>query len=109
MGLEAKEFESVVLICLKVCFMDGVVSESEEEAIFSELSRVYDVSRSEFDGLVDAFFESEFNLEDLAKNITKEDLRSLTSRVAKISAESDGLEISESEAWKKLNTLWEMH
>ena len=69
MMLQAEELESVVLICLKVCFMDGVVSETEEEAIFSELSKFYDVSRSQFNALVDSFFDSEFMLDELANKL----------------------------------------
>lgn len=106
--VDAKYLEPTAMVCLCVCFMDGVISEEEEEALFFQLGEYFCLNRNEFENLVNKFFESNVMLKTAAENISEKEIRELALSIAKVSAEADGLDLRENIAWQKIQKIWSL-
>ena len=104
--VDVRYLEPIAMVCLCVCFMDGVISEEEEEALFFELSEYFSIGKAEFEDLVNKFFESNVKLKTAAEKISENEIRKLALNIAKVSAEADGLDSRENIAWQKIQKIW---
>jgi hypothetical protein len=103
--------KTTAAICIKiaacVCGKDGLISQPEEKKIFElVMSKFPDTTRSDFDTYMDAFFESDKQIEDYIRQIDDSSLRDFVLFLAEESASADGLELRENIALQKIRSIW---
>lgn len=93
-----------------ICAKDGIISEVEEQSMFDIISeRFPDFKAGDFDAAMDAFFNSDDQIEDYLLLIDDEGLRQFTLALAADSAGADGLDIRENIALEKAYSFWGIH
>ena len=98
---------SCIKIAACICAKDGIISDAEEEAMYSLLvERFPSISRTEFDSALDEFFGSNDQIEDYLDRIDDHEMRAFTLQLAKVSAGADGLDIRENIALEKARVIW---
>ncbi len=96
-----------VKIAACVCGKDGIISQAEEDMMFKLVSNKYaDFSLSDFDSIIDDFFDSEKQIEDYLLEITDSETRHFVLELSAVSASADGLDIRENIALNKIAILW---
>lgn len=93
----------VVKIAACVCGKDGVISQTEEESIFTIMTTKYpNYTLERFNQTLDVFFDETLQLEDYLKHIVDYDLKKFTITLCEFSASADGLDIKENIALHKV-------
>ena len=97
----------IVKAAICFCAEDGIVSETEEKALYGLISKKFpDYSQDNFNRAVDDFFSTDLQLEDYLSAITDPTLQKLTLEIGTESAASDGLDFRENVALEKARNFW---
>ena len=95
--------KSIISLATCVCAQDGVVSEIELDTIFHMISESnYKIEKSEFNLIIDQFFEEDKSLEFYFEGLERDDDYDFIVKLCHESAASDGLEARENMALIKL-------
>jgi hypothetical protein len=96
----------VVKVAACVCGKDGVISQTEEEAILASISSEYpSYSLKRFNQTLDDFFDDDLQLEDYLERISDLSLKTFTINLCEFSASADGLDIKENIALHKVKLI----
>jgi len=96
----------VVKVAACVCGKDGVISQTEEEAILATVITKYPhYSSNRFNQTLDEFFNETLQLEDYLNQILDLDLKTFTINLCEFSASADGLDIKENIALHKVKLI----
>jgi hypothetical protein len=97
----------VVKVAACVCGKDGVISQTEEEAILATISSEYpDYSLMRFNKTLDDFFDDNLQLEDYLEQISDLNLKKFTINLCEFSASADGLDLRENIALHKVKLIF---
>ena len=89
--VQIPNFNSIKL-CLSICGYDGLISDIELSTLYRLYNSKNDITREQFDEVVDSYFNSEESLDELytlAQPLTDE------LEIAREAASSDGLDVRE--------------
>jgi hypothetical protein len=104
--MDIKILDVVVKIAACVCGKDGVISQSEEEAILATvISKYQDYSLERFNQTLDDFFDDTLQLEDYLNQVSDINLKKFTINLCEFSASADGLDIKENIALHKVKLI----
>ena len=104
--MEDKTLDLIIKIAACVCGKDGVISESEEKAIFSFISSKYpNYSFQRFNQTIDDFFDDTLQLEEYLGLILDPSLNKFTVNLCELSASADGLDLRENIALQKVKLI----
>ena len=102
-----KDMATGLKIAACVCGKDGIISQAEEEKMFQLVSNKYsEFSLSDFDLILDDFFNSDKQIEDYLLEIADSETRNFVFELSAASASADGLDIRENIALSKVAVLW---
>jgi len=95
-----------VKIAACVCGKDGVISQTEEHAIYNYVSSNYvGYSIDRFNNTLDEFFDESHQIEIYLSKITNLNLKNFIIKLCEFSAGSDGLDIRENIALDKVKIV----
>lgn len=97
-----------VQICACICGQDGVISQTEEDVIFEQFSKLMGLTTSQINSAFDNFFTSEQQIDDYLSLVLEEDLKIAILDIARISAAADGLDIRENIALQRAIIFWRL-
>lgn len=98
----SKEVEMCIKVAACICAKDGVISQSEEDALYKCVVEKHPLLKEEeFDSVMSEFINSTNQLEHYLSLVEDVDVRKFALYVAKTSASADGLDIAENLAYKK--------
>jgi len=104
--MDIKILDVVVKIAACVCGKDGVISQSEEEAILATvISKYQDYSLERFNQTLDDFFDDTLQLEDYLNQVSDINLKKFIINLCEFSASADGLDIKENIALHKVKLI----
>lgn len=96
----------VVKVAACVCGKDGVISQTEEEAILANvISKYPHYSLNRFNQTLDEFFNETLQIEDYLDQIVEIDFKTFTINLCEFSASADGLDIMENIALHKVKLI----
>ena len=106
--------KNIVNLAACICAQDGVISSKEETTMFKSINLFLkeneqkQMTKEQFDNLLNDFFEQSFQLEDYTKPFTDSKEISAVLNISRLSASSDGMEIRENIALRKVLILFEL-
>jgi hypothetical protein len=107
--MDHENISEIVKVAICICAEDGLVSETEENAVYELISKRFpNYSQDSFSKAVKDFFSSDKQLEDYLKVITDPELQKFTLEIGKVSAASDGLDFRENIAVEKASVFWKI-
>ena len=102
-----EEIKNGAFVCLAICAADGFISTEEEEVLEANFEEYFNVTKAEFQNMIDCFFESSSQVEVFLEGVEGKKLRQRLLQIAKEAAAADGLDITENIAWNKCKLYWE--
>ncbi|MBH0029052.1 MULTISPECIES: hypothetical protein [unclassified Pseudoalteromonas] len=104
--MDIKLIDCAVKIAACVCGKDGVISHTEELAIYEYVNtRFSEYSQERFNDTLDEFFDENHQIEMYLNNITDINLKKFIINLCEFSAGSDGLDIKENIALDKVKIV----
>jgi hypothetical protein len=104
-----ERIEISIKVAACVCGKDGVISQTEEQAIFKFISdRFPECDLEMFENALTEFFDSNYQIEEYLMLIDNRDQRLFTLNLAEYSASADGLDVRENIALEKAYIYWEI-
>ncbi|WP_297824106.1 hypothetical protein [uncultured Paraglaciecola sp.] len=104
--MEDKIIDFAIKVAACVCGKDGVISQSEEQAILTTITLGYpNYSLKRFNQVLDDFFDETLELEDYLEQLSGTNLKQFTINLCEFSASADGLDIKENIALHKVKLI----
>ena len=107
MDMGSEEVKNGALVCLAICAADGFISIDEEEVLEAKFETHFNVTKTEFQKIIDFFFESSSQIETFLEGVHQKKLKHQILNIAKEAAAADGLDITENIAWNKCKAYWD--
>jgi hypothetical protein len=104
--MEDKIIDFAIKVAACVCGKDGVISQSEEQAILTTITFGYpNYSLSRFNQVLEDFFDETLQLEDYLEQLSGTNFKQFTINLCEFSASADGLDIKENIALQKVKLI----
>ncbi|MGQ4277606.1 hypothetical protein ACQ5ES_11210 [Pseudidiomarina sp. E22-M8] len=100
---------NIIKLALFVCATDGLISDTEEETIIKLFVKEFpSVTNDELDREIEEFYTSNKQLEFYAERIKTKCDKTVAVHISLEAAASDGLDVRENIALKRVLNLWNM-